>query len=295
MEALLSAVVADGMSGNVHDPNRVISAHGIANLATAAFGCLPATAAIARTATNVRSGATSALSGLTHSVLLLLILVFLGRWAALIPLSCLAAILVVVAYHLLDWRSLRALLKSPRSDIAVLFTTMGITLFVDLATGIQVGVALAGALFIQRMSDVTDVNVVSKQFLSDRNISWAAPPSGDLPKGIDVYEINGPFFFGAVYKLREALHAVRKAPMVRILRMAKVSAMDSTGLHALEELWALSKKQKTTLIISEIHAQPFIALTKSDLIAKFGEQNVLATYELAIARARELIQARSTV
>ncbi len=290
MESLLAAVVADGMTGDTHDPNRVLAAQGIANIGSALFGCLPATAAIARTASNVQNGATTAVSGVTHSLLLLFSLLFFGRWAALIPLSCLAGILVVVAYYLFDWRSLAAQLRSPKQDVIVLLTTLGLTLFVDLATGIQIGIVLAGALFIQRMATVTNVNVLTRQLERD-SASPRDSGSLEIPKGVEVYEINGPFFFGAVYRLKEALQVVRKRPLVRIIRMEKVNAMDATGLHALEELWLLSRKQHTALLISEIHAQPFIALQKSGLLDKFGEANVLADFDDALKRAREVVSA----
>ncbi len=292
MESLLAAVVADGMTGGSHNPNRVLAAQGLANIGSALFGCLPATAAIARTATNVRNGATTALSGVTHSLLLLFCLLFFGKWAALIPLPCLAGILVVVSYHLFDWRSFAAQLKSPTPDIVVLFTTLGITLFVDLATGVQVGITLAGALFIQRMASVTNVNILTRQLERDQSARAGATPT-EIPKGVDVYEINGPFFFGAVYRLKEALQLTRKPPRIRIIRMEKVNAMDSTGLHALEEVWLLSRKQNSTFLISEIHAQPFSALLKSGLLEKFGEENVLREFEDALARARSILRERT--
>ena len=287
IEALLSAVVADGMTGYMHRPNRVLSAQGFANIGTALFGCLPATAAIARTATNVRNGGRTPVAGLIHSLTLLLILLVFGRWAGLIPLACLAAILVVVAINMFEWRSFVALSwRSPKSDAAVLLATLGMTVLVDLETGVLVGMALAAAMFIKRMAAVTDIAVVTREPGGATAVTSALA----IPRGVDIYEINGPFFFGAVYKLKEALHVVSKPPKVLMIRMSKVSAMDSTGLHALEEVHRDAKKQGTTLIISEIHAQPFVALMKSGLLDVIGQENVQSAYEDSIRRAEEIIR-----
>jgi SulP family sulfate permease len=293
IEGLLSAVVADGITGQTHEPNKVLIAAGIANLGTSIFGGLPATAAIARTATNARNGGRTFVGGVTHAVLLLLIMLFLGRWAALIPLASLGAILFVVAYNLLDWRALSQLMKNPKSDVAVLLATLGLTVFVDLSTGILIGMAMAAALFIKRMAAVTDVNVVTREFHREAQGKSAFVSIAPIPRGVEIYEINGPFFFGAVYKLREALRVVVTKPKVRMIRMSQVNAMDSTGLHALEEVYKMCKKEKSTFLISEIHAQPFTALLKSGLLETFGEENVLASYEEALARAEQLIQPKA--
>jgi len=292
IEALLAAVVADGMTGKTHEPNRVLVSNGLANIGASFFGGLPACAAIARTATNVRNGARTRVSGVVHSLLLLLVMLFLGRWASYIPLACLAAILVVVAYNLLDWRSLAAMMHNPKSDIAVLFTTLGLTVLVDLPTGVEIGMILAAAMFIKRMATVTEVQRVTKELTREASPSAAVTPAA-LPPGVEIYEINGPFFFGVVYKLREAMNVVRRKPKVRMIRMANVSVMDSTGLHALEDVHRLCRKEGSTLIISEIHAQPFTSLLKSGLLEKFGEENVLASFDEAMARAAELVEPRS--
>jgi sulfate permease, SulP family len=292
IEALLSAVVADGMTGQRHDPNKVLMAQGFANIGTSIFGGLPATSAIARTATNVKNGGRTPVAGLTHAAILLTILLFLGRWAALIPLACLGAILFVVAYHLFDWHAFAAQFKGPKSDQAVLLVTLGLTVLVDLSTGVLVGMALAGVLFIKRMAMVTDVNVVTREL--SREGTHAPVAAISIPRGVEIYEINGPFFFGAVYKLREAMTWVREKPRVRMLRMSQVNVMDSTGLHALEEVYAVCKRQGSAFLISEIHAQPFTALLKSGLLQKFGEENVLASYDEALARADEIVRATAT-
>jgi len=204
----------------------------------------------------------------------------------------LAAILVVVAYNLLDWRSLAAMMHNPKSDIAVLFTTLGLTVLVDLPTGVEIGMILAAAMFIKRMATVTEVQRVTKELTREASPSAAVTPAA-LPPGVEIYEINGPFFFGVVYKLREAMNVVRRKPKVRMIRMANVSVMDSTGLHALEDVHRLCRKEGSTLIISEIHAQPFTSLLKSGLLEKFGEENVLASFDEAMARAAELVEPRS--
>ena len=289
IEALLAAVVADGMTGQMHKPNRVLAAQGFANIGTALFGALPATAAIARTATNVRNGARTPVAGIVHSLTLLLVLLVFGKWAGLIPLACLAAILTVVAWQMFEWRSFRALTsRSPKSDAAVLLSTLGVTILVDLPTGVLVGMALAAVMFIKRMSAVTDVSLLNRELSGTRAVSNPALRLA-LPSGVDVYEINGPFFFGAVYKLKEALHVVRKPPQVLMIRMSNVNAMDSTGLHALEEIHRDSRKRGTTLLISEIHAQPFVALMKSGLLEVIGAENVLAGFDEALARARAIV------
>jgi sulfate permease, SulP family len=289
IEALLSAVVADGLTGQTHDPNKVLIAHGFANIGVSLFGGLPATAAIARTATNARNGARTPVGGLMHSAILLLVLIVLGSLAAYIPLASLAAILAVVAYNLFDWRSLAALFKNPKSDIAVLCTTFGLTVLVDLTTGVEVGMILAAALFIKRMSSVTEVAVVTKELAREAQTSGAAAPVMAIPAGVEIYEINGPFFFGAVYKLREALSMSSKKPKVRIIRMENVGTMDSTGLHALEDVYKLCKKEGSTFLVAGIHAQPFSALLRSGLLDTFGEVNVLASFDEALARANELV------
>lgn len=295
IEALLSAVVADGMTGETHEPNRVIIAQGLANIASSCFGCLPATSAIARTATNARNGGRTPIAALTHSLVLLLILLFFGKWASLIPLSCLSAILVFVAWRMLELKSLFAMSRNPKGDIAVLMMTLFITVFVDLDTGILIGIALAGVLFIQRMSKTTEVQLFNRELQrAEQKTAGAGRSQMPIPHGVDIYDINGPFFFGAVYKLKEALSVVSKKPKVRMIRMANVNVMDSTGLHALEEVSSMCRKQNIAFLISEIHAQPYNALNKSGLLHQFGEQNVLATFEEAIARAHEIIEATTS-
>ena len=232
IEALLSAVVADGMIGTKHRSNTELIAQGIANIASPIFGGIPATGAIARTATNIKNGGRTPIAGMIHSVTLLLTMLFFGRWATLIPLPALSAILVIVAYNMSEWRSFRSLMNSPKSDIAVLLVTFGLTVLVDLTVAIEIGLLLAVFLFMRQMISVTNVGVISREINDDEQSD--DPNSIDkrnVPEGVDVFEINGPFFFGAAYKFREAMELVSAQPKVRIIRMRNVPAIDSTGLQ----------------------------------------------------------------
>ncbi len=290
IESLLCAVVADGMIGTRHRSNTELIAQGLANIGSTLFGGIPATGAIARTATNIRSGGRTPIAGVVHALVLLLIMLFFGQWARLIPLSCLAAVLVVVAYNMSEWHSFRALLKSPRSDVAVLIITFLLTVVFDLTVAIQVGVVLAVFLFMRQMATVSNVGVVTRELSEeDAEEDPNAIERQDVPEGVEVYEINGPFFFGAAYKFEEAMALVERQPKVRIIRMRKVPAIDSTGLHVLEEVHNNCRKLGITFIISGIHAQPLVALEQSGLLEKIGEENVLGNIDAALSRAREVL------
>jgi SulP family sulfate permease len=291
IESLLSAVVADGMIGGRHRSNMELVAQGVANIVTPFFGGIPATGAIARTATNIRNGGRTPVAGMIHAVTLLGIMLFVGTWATLIPLSCLAAILVVVSYNMSEWRSFRALLRSPRSDVAVLMTTFLLTVIFDLTVAIEVGVVLAVFLFMGRMARITNIGVVTQE-LEDQEEDPDDPNAiskRDVPEGVEVYEVNGPFFFAAAYKFEEAMSVIEKRPRVRIIRMRNVPAIDSTGLHQLEQVWESSRKQGITFIISGIHAQPLVALERSGLAARIGEENIFGGIDDALDRARALL------
>ncbi|MBI5058578.1 STAS domain-containing protein [candidate division KSB1 bacterium] len=288
IESLLSAVVADGAIGGRHRSNMELVAQGTANFASALFGGMPATGAIARTMTNIKNGGRTPIAGIVHALTLLVITVFAAKWASLIPLACLAGILVVVAYHMFEWHSFVATLRSPKGDVAVMLITFGLTVVVDLTVAIEVGMVMAAFLFMKRMSQVTNVAVIRRELTDQPDIELGAK-GYQIPPGVDVYEINGPFFFGAVYKFKEAINVVGKHPRVRILRMAQANAIDATGLRALEEVWHDCLKHGSTFLISEIHAQPFVALMKSPVFEKIGEENVLASFEEALARARILL------
>ncbi|HKO57069.1 MAG TPA: sulfate permease [Thermoanaerobaculia bacterium] len=279
IESLLSAVVADGMAGTRHKSNVELVAQGVANIASPIFGGIPATGAIARTATNIKTGARTPLAGMTHAVTLLLILVFLGKWAALVPLASLAAILVVVSYHMSEWRSFAGLLRAPRSDLVVLLLTFVLTVFVDLTVAVQVGIVAAALLFMRRMADVTEIEDASE--VSDQIA---------LPPGVEMYEVNGPFFFGVAGKLKDVLGEVAKPPRVLILRMRHVPAIDATGMHALEQLAARCRRGGTTLILTEIRHQPLRALVRArKLEALGGRTNLAKDLDVALMRARQVL------
>jgi SulP family sulfate permease len=277
IESLLSAVVADGMIGTRHKSNMELVAQGAANIGSAIFGGIPATGAIARTATNVRTGGRTPLAGIVHAVTLMLILVFAGRWAAKVPLAALAAILVVVSYHMSEWRSFAGLLRAPKSDIFVLIVTFALTVFVDLTVAVQVGVVAAALLFMRRMSEVTNVEGVTTE-LRDSDDDHAEVRR-DIPRGVEIYEVNGPFFFGAADKLKDVMSEIARPPKVFILRMRNVPAIDATGLHALEQMAKKCRHQGTLLILTEIRPQPFRAIVRTRV---FGRQNLAKTLEVAL-------------
>jgi SulP family sulfate permease len=299
IESLLSAVVADGMIGTRHKSNMELVAQGVANIASPLFGGIPATGAIARTATNIRAGGRTPLAGITHSVTLLLILIFLGRWAAMVPLCALAAILVVVAYHMSEWRSFAGLLRAPRSDLVVLILTFGLTIFVDLTVAVQVGIVVAALLFMKRMSDMTHVEGLTSGFADDDDDPGELVESRrgkriveghEIPKGVEVYEVNGPFFFGAADKIKDVLTEIAKPPKVFILRMRYVPAIDATGIHALEQMAKKCRHEGTTLILTEIRQQPLRALVRArKLEAVGGRENLAKSIEVALARAQEVL------
>ncbi len=300
IESLLSAVVADGMIGTRHKSNTELVAQGVANMASAVFGGIPATGAIARTATNIKTGGRTPLAGMTHAVTLLLVLLLLGRWAAMIPLSALSAILVVVSYNMSEWRSFRGLLTAPKSDIAVLVLTFFLTVFVDLTVAVQVGVVASALLFMKRMAEVTYVEGITDDLRGQAEdpreitgLSGERPVVGNepIPEGVEVFEVNGPFFFGAADKLKDVLTQVSKPPRVFILRMRHVPAIDATGIHSLEQFCLKCRKQGTALLITEIQRQPRRAIIRAGKLPVLGRQNFLRDMHAAVARARVLVAA----
>jgi SulP family sulfate permease len=276
------------MIGGRHRSNMELVAQGIANVVTPLFGGIPATGAIARTATNVKSGGRTPVAGMIHSLTLLLITLFFGRLAGLIPLATLAAIVLWVAYRMAEWQVFRNELSAPRSDALVMVATFLLTVLVDLTTGIGVGMVLASFLFMKRMAEVTNVTVVSDEFKD-------APPSQDqsgaifrraVPKGVEVYEINGPFFFGAAEKFKDTLSEVSRKPKVLIVRMRNVPAIDSTALHALRDLVRRTRKDGTLVLLSDVPRQPRLALERSGLLEEIGGDHVCADIDQSLARAR---------
>jgi sulfate permease, SulP family len=292
IESLLSAVVADGMIGGRHRSNMELVAQGVANLVTPILGGMPATGAIARTATNVKNGGRTPVAGMVHSLTLLVITLAAGRWAGLIPMATLAAILVVVAYHMSEWRAFHAELRSPKSDVAVLLATFLLTVFVDLVVAIEVGMVLAAFLFIRRMAEVTNVNAVTRELDDDVTGDDPDPNAVSrrrIPDGVEVYEINGPFFFGAAEVFKDTLARVARKPRVLIIRMRYVMALDSTGMHALKDVVHRSRGDGTVVLLSDVHMQPLVALTGSPVLDEIGRANVFANLDDALNRARELV------
>ena len=293
IESLLSAVVADGMIGGRHRSNMELIAQGIANIASPLFGGIPATGAIARTATNIKNGARTPVAGIIHSITLLVITVFAGRWAGLIPMATLAAILIVVSYHMSEWRTFLAELRSPKSDVAVLLTTFFLTVLIDLTVAISVGMVLAAFLFMKRMAEVTNVRAVSREFEEDETDSYATDVNGmryrDIPRGVEVYEINGAFFFGAAETFKDTLAQIAGKPKVLIIRMRDVLLLDSTGMHALKDVVHRSRKDGTTVLLSDVHMQPLVALTGSPVMEEIGQENIFANLDDALDRARSLV------
>src|SRR6266576_129079 len=289
IESLLSAVVADGMIGGRHRSNMELVAQGVANIAAPIFGGMPATGAIARTATNVKNGGRTPVAGMIHAVTLLLITLFFGRWAGLVPLATLAAILVIVAYHMSEWRTFRSELRSPKSDVAVLLATFLLTVLVDLTVAIEVGMILAAFLFMKRMSEVTNIRVLTHEF-GDPKDDFETDPNAvarrTVPEGVEVYEISGPFFFGAAETFRSRVAEVARKPKVLILRMRHVPGIDSTGLHALRDLVRRGTNEGTLVLLSDVHAQPVVALERSGFLYEMGEENILGNVDDALNRAR---------
>jgi len=287
IESLLSAVVSDGMIGGHHRSNMELVAQGIANLASPLFGGIPATGAIARTATNVRNGGRTPIAGIMHALTLLAITLFFGKYAATIPLATLAAILVVVAYHMSEWRTFRAELRSPKSDIAVLVTTYGLTVLVDLTVAIAVGMILAAFLFIRRTAVMTGIRVVNEaddDAEDDPSEAWRR----ELPRGVTVFEIRGPFFFGAVESFKSALDQIAEHPRVLILRLQDVPSLDSTGLRAVRDLVARSRHDGTIVLMADVRGQPRDVLFGAGVMDDIGHENVFPSIEMAVGYAGQL-------
>jgi len=290
VESLLSAVVSDGMIGGRHRSNMELVAQGLANIASPLFGGIPATGAIARTATNVKNGGRTPVAGITHSVTLLLITLFFGRWAGLIPMATLAGILVVVAYSMSEWRTFVNEFRAPKSDVAVLLTTFLLTVFWDLTVAIEVGMVLAAFLFMRRMAEVTNISALTHEFqdpVNDFETDPNAVRRRVVPAGVEVYEITGPFFFGAAETFKDRLGRIAVRPKVLILRMRHVPAIDSTGLHALRDLVHRSRHDGSLVILSDVHAQPVVALERSGMYDELGEENIHGNIDDALNRARE--------
>ena len=290
IESLLSAVVADGMIGGKHRSNMELIAQGIANIVTPIFGGIPATGAIARTATNIKNGGRTPVAGIIHAITLLLIMLFFGSYAKLIPMATLAAILIIVSYNMAEWRSFQSLLKSPKSDVVVLITTFSLTVIFDLTIAIEIGMILAVLLFMKRMAEVSNVSVITRELEDEEEkLDPNSIDKKQIPIGVEVFEINGPFFFGAAKKFRDQMLAIEKPPKVRIIRMRNVPAIDATGLQTLKDFYFDGKKLNTHLILSGVHTQPLFAMTTAGLLDLYGEENIHGNIDDALDRARELL------
>lgn len=285
VESLLSAVVADGMLGTRHRSNMELVGQGIANIGSAMVGGIPATGALARTATNVKSGGRTPVAGIVHALTLLLITLFLGKWAALIPMATLAAILVVVAYHMSEWRVFVGEFRGPRSDTAVLLTTFTLTVFVDLTVAIGVGLVLASFLFMRRMAEVSEVTAIRHE-MQESDGDDALAPGVAAPRDVQIYSVNGPFFFGAADRFKDALGQVAKRPAVLILRLGGVPVIDSTGLHALEEVVRRSRREGTRVLIAEVRPSVRTILERSALRELVAAEDMVDSIEDALARVR---------
>lgn len=289
IESLLSAVVADGMTSTKHRSNTELFGQGVANILSPIFGGIPATGAIARTATNIRNGAVSPISGLVHAVVLLLIMLVLGKYAEMIPMAALAAVLFQVAFNMCGYRSVIKMFKAPKSDVTVMLVAFFLTVIIDLTVAIEVGVLLAAVLFIKRMSDVAEVEAVSSALKDDDDEASRNTLGRQVPKGVLVYELAGSLFFGAVDKFKETMNRISEKPKILILRMRSVSSIDAAGINMIEDLLKRCKSEGTQLLLSGVHAQPVVALTRAGVLAQLGEENALGNIDAALNRARELL------
>ncbi|MCQ2063208.1 MAG: sulfate permease [Fibrobacter sp.] len=289
IESLLSAVVADGMTSTKHRSNTELFGQGIANILSPIFGGIPATGAIARTATNIRNGAVSPISGLVHAVVLLLIMLVLGKYAEMIPMAALAAVLFQVAFNMCGYRTVIKMFKAPKSDVTVMLVAFFLTVIIDLTVAIEVGVLLAAVLFIKRMSDVSEMQTVTSALKEDDEEAAHNELSRQVPKGVVVYELAGSLFFGAVDKFKDTMARISDKPKILILRMRSVSSIDAAGIQMIEDLLMRCKGEGTQLLLSGVHAQPVVALTRAGVLKQLGEENALGNIDAALNRAREIL------
>lgn len=291
IESLLSATVADGVTGDKHDSNTELIAQGTANLITPLFGGIPATGAIARTMTNINNGGKTPVAGIIHAIVLLLILLFLMPLAQYIPMACLAGVLVIVSYNMSEWRTFKALLKNPKSDVTVLLITFFLTAIIfDLTIAIEVGLVIACILFMRRVMETTEISVIKDEIDPNDELDIAVCEEHlIIPAGVEVYEINGPYFFGIATKFEETMAQLGDRPKVRIIRMRKVPFIDSTGIHNLTSLCKMSQKEKITIVLSGVNEKVHKTLEKSGFYELLGKQNICPNINVALDRAKEII------
>ena len=292
IESLLSATVADGVIGDHHDSNTELVAQGLANIASPLFGGIPATGAIARTITNINNGGKTPVAGIIHAVVLLLIFLFLMPLAKYIPMACLAGVLVVVSYGMCGWRSFLELMKNPKSDVTVLLITFFLTIIFDLTIAIEVGLIIACLLFMKRMSETTDIKAITEEIDLNQDAEFSTGNLDHLiiPQGVEVYEINGPYFFGAGNKFEEIMASFGDRPKVRIIRMRKVPFVDSTGIHNLTNLCEMSKKEGIQIVLSGVREKVNGQLEHAGFYHLIGEENICSHINLALKRANEIIE-----
>lgn len=291
IESLLAAMVADGVTGKKHDSNTELIGQGITNIITPFFGGIPATGAIARTMANINNGGKTPVAGIIHAVVLLLIFLFLLPYAVYIPLASLSAILIIVAYNMSEWRTFKYLLKAHRADVSVLLITFFLTVLIDLTVAIEVGMLLAVVLFVKKISDTSSIT------LQDNNMVLASEngefpddvDAFDIPKSIEVYEIDGPFFFGLANKIDELDVSSHHKISVRVIRMRKVPFIDATGLNNLRSLWKRSKIEKIQMVLSGVSDDVYAYLEKSGFADEIGRVNIHPHISLAIERAKEIV------
>jgi SulP family sulfate permease len=280
IESLLCATVADGMIGGRHRPNMELIAQGVANLASPLFGGIPATGAIARTATNVKNGGRTPVAGMAHALVLLLIMLAFGRWAGLIPLPALAAILAVVAYNMSEWRTFKSLLRSPRSDVAILVVTFALTVAVDLTVALEAGMLVSLLAFLRQMSESVkiDAGPANPSSAADAE-DWSAVP---LPKDVEAFDVRGPLFFGAAQRFEESIKETGRRPRAIIVRLQDVAHIDATGLHALGQIAAHCRRGGTRLLLAGLQAQPRKALEDAGMLGSLGAENLVPSVREAV-------------
>ena len=290
IESLLSAAVADGVIGDRHDSNTELIAQGIANIAAPIFGGIPATGAIARTMTNINNGGRTPIAGIIHAVVLLLILLFLMPLAQYIPMACLAGVLVIVSYNMSGWRTFKALMNNPKSDVTVLLITFFLTVIFDLTVAIETGLVIACVLFMRRVMETTEISVIKDEIDPNKESDLEVHEENlQVPNGVEVYEINGPFFFGMATKFEELMATLGDRPKVRVIRMRKVPFIDSTGIHNLTNLCQMSQQDEMKVVLSGVNEKVHKALEKAKFYELLGEENICPNINVALERAREII------
>ena len=297
IESLLSATVADGVIGDRHDSNTELIAQGIANFVSPIFGGIPATGAIARTMTNINNGGKSPVAGIVHAVVLLLILLFLMPLAQYIPMACLAGVLVIVSYNMSGWRVFKGLLKNPKSDVTVLLITFFLTVIFDLTVAIEVGLVIACVLFMKRVMETTQISVITDEIDPNKESDLEVHEEHlIIPSGVEVYEINGPYFFGIATKFEEIMARLGDRPKIRIIRMRKVPFIDSTGIHNLTTLCEMSQKENIHIILSGVNEHVHAVLEKSGFYELLGKENICSNInealEVATREIAELTKAK---